>query len=208
MYDTFDMKTTGQTSPHRYTIVKAYLCPSYQGRVLIPSTDTSKADFQRGALTHYQGLNGALVNKGEVPVGGTSYGKLPNNGLLTHVAFRQLRDCRDGLSNTLAIGEFVQRDFNKGAYKTEPGNVRPWIMGDNSDDASYAVKVAQYAINAKVDRDSDGVLFNHLPFSSFHTGGANFALGDGSVRFLTDSINLAVYQGLATCNAQETGGVP
>ena len=33
-------------------------------------------------------------------------------------------------------------------------------------------------------------------FSSVHTGGANFALGDGSVRFITETINLQVYQQL------------
>jgi prepilin-type processing-associated H-X9-DG protein len=35
-------------------------------------------------------------------------------------------------------------------------------------------------------------------FRSMHPGGGNFALADGSVKFLKDSINFGVYQGLST----------
>jgi prepilin-type processing-associated H-X9-DG protein len=33
-------------------------------------------------------------------------------------------------------------------------------------------------------------------FGSFHSGGANFLFGDGSVRFLAENISTAVYQQL------------
>jgi len=44
---------------------------------------------------------------------------------------------------------------------------------------------------------------NDVLFGSFHSGGANFAYGDGSVHFLSDDINIDTYLGLASRNGEE-----
>jgi prepilin-type processing-associated H-X9-DG protein len=48
------------------------------------------------------------------------------------------------------------------------------------------------------------VPYNDVPFGSMHPGGMNACLGDGSVRFLRDSIDMAVYRALASRNEGET----
>src|SRR5262245_18106689 len=45
-----------------------------------------------------------------------------------------------------------------------------------------------------------------VPPSSFHTGGVNVLLGDGSVRFIRDGINLAVWRALGTRDKGEVVG--
>ena len=40
-------------------------------------------------------------------------------------------------------------------------------------------------------------------FASLHNGGANFLMVDGSVRFVQESINFRVYQGLSTIQGGE-----
>jgi prepilin-type processing-associated H-X9-DG protein len=42
------------------------------------------------------------------------------------------------------------------------------------------------------------MLFNDFYLGSEHPGGANFLLGDGSARFLNESISFTVYQDLGT----------
>lgn len=40
-------------------------------------------------------------------------------------------------------------------------------------------------------------------FHSLHTGGAQFSFGDGSIHFLSDSMDLAYYRNLSTCGGGE-----
>ncbi len=43
-------------------------------------------------------------------------------------------------------------------------------------------------------------------FSSLHTGGTQFVMGDGSCRFISESIDKGVYQALATIQGGEVIG--
>jgi prepilin-type N-terminal cleavage/methylation domain-containing protein/prepilin-type processing-associated H-X9-DG protein len=97
-------------------------------------------------------------------------------GLFYLNSWLKFRDITDGTSNTFAIGE------------------RTWFNG------------AAIWVGAARDRHAHGnwgtlgrTLFppnnpdpnRHYSFSSDHPGGANFALADGSVRFVSDTINSA-----------------
>ena len=52
------------------------------------------------------------------------------------------------------------------------------------------------------DRDSTG------NFSSYHTGGANFGLADGSVNFISESTDAVVLQSLSTTAGGEVASLP
>ena len=69
------------------------------------------------------------------------------------------------------------------------------------------IRTTRHPINADI-RDSAGCLtnptHNHVPFGSYHPGGANFVFADGHVQFLSESINFDIYQALSTYQDGET----
>jgi prepilin-type processing-associated H-X9-DG protein len=211
-----------ETEPQAYrdTVPPAYLCPSF---ALSPVVRGNAIAYMNGALTTYQGVGGALLAGGSPSptVGNTTYGQMPSNGLFVWAKARGANEVSDGLSNTLAFGEFVHHDFTSGSPYTEyPGNMRPWMNGSwasaepggaGDDIVSYAMKVIQYSVNAPVERNESGpnpAPYNHLPMGSWHPDGCNFTLADGSVYFIGKSINLSLYQALATCNGGESAQTP
>jgi prepilin-type N-terminal cleavage/methylation domain-containing protein/prepilin-type processing-associated H-X9-DG protein len=97
----------------------------------------------------------------------------------------------DGLSNTIAIGEAVAIEANKRNGK----DFSEWYYW------TYALSTTAIPINYRTDvRDCTIPLRSAqhqniaFGFKSRHPGGANFLIGDGSVRFLNQSISMNTYQ--------------
>ena len=197
-YDGVNLKGRTDVESERYKLLTLYLCPSYAGRPLIENN----ISYMNGAMTTYQGVGGVIRGQGERSTP-SQYGDMPHNGMFGWGFNRSAGQVTDGLSNTLAIGEFVHRDRLAGTYSGFPGNVRGWIMGANTSTGSYAFKVCEYPMNSALDRIAHGVPFNHLPMGSDHGSGANFLVADGSVRFMPEVMDWEVYKSLCTCNGGE-----
>ncbi|MGC4005445.1 MAG: DUF1559 domain-containing protein [Pirellulales bacterium] len=213
------------------TIISAYVCPEYPGEKT-PQNNTGNS-YQSGfAILTYQFVGGCYktgMNADQYDAS-TNYGNFPKNGLFglskqiskSTTAPKEVRETRgvklsrasDGLSKTYAYGEFAHSDTKttSSPYYGTPGNLRAWISTDNgaSDGGSYSdlgyygmKAVFTWNLNEAVDRGGS-VMFNHLPFGSFHTGGGHFGMGDGSVSFVADDISLTTYQAMATSNGGES----
>jgi prepilin-type processing-associated H-X9-DG protein len=107
----------------------------------------------------------------------------------------------DGTSNTLL---FAEMSWVSPTYGTR---YRSWLRGGDQGAAAVGAFVVgcrnvTNPINAILTANLI-VPFNDVPFGSMHSGGANFALGDGSVRFIRESIDLNTYRALASRDGRE-----
>ncbi|WP_406698964.1 DUF1559 domain-containing protein [Singulisphaera sp. Ch08] len=115
----------------------------------------------------------------------------------------------DGSSNTLLVGERDISERNWGAVygSTAYRDLGAWAQCGKgfgwTSGLTYAPLNYRFTDSVKLNPPTGAVkteMSNKRihAFGSQHPGGANFAFGDGSVRFLRDSINHAVFQSLST----------
>lgn len=98
----------------------------------------------------------------------------------------KFRDIRDGLSNTLMIGE---RDSRLG------GSIWHGHLSEANQPDARIVGVADHLPNDPVGHFED--------FRSYHPGGVNFLRADGSVRMYSQTMDHSVYQAMATVSGGE-----
>jgi prepilin-type N-terminal cleavage/methylation domain-containing protein len=102
----------------------------------------------------------------------------------------------------------VQCDGGKGNHHSHAG--REWMAGMPAQTVFNTLAPPNWQYPTCQDctgcgwMDSDGV----FPARSYHPGGVNHALADGSIRFISETINGADYQALGTRNGGEAVSVP
>jgi prepilin-type processing-associated H-X9-DG protein len=176
--------------------IPTYTCPAMRLPEVLPATGYSSYVACSGSVYVWAHNNESV------------YGK--HNGIFAPGQTVTFDSVTDGLSNTLAIGE---AGFQMTEYRDAEGRVlggtTTWAVGYAT--CSYASTYV--AMNTKLWVPQSDPTWRQrsgwTAFRSDHPGGANFALGDGSVRFVTDAINRgggAVYRALATRAAGDTVG--
>jgi prepilin-type N-terminal cleavage/methylation domain-containing protein/prepilin-type processing-associated H-X9-DG protein len=169
----------------RRTTIATFLCPSDPAGVRRPDGI---------AANNYA----ACHHDVEKPIGSRDRGVFFLNSRVRH------EDVTDGTSCTIFLGEKLRNAFDLGwASGTRaslrnagspingpdllygPGPILPW--NDNEDGESPPQAIQPASDNTQLVGG----------FASRHSGGANFAFGDGAVRFLKTSISRTVFRRLA-----------
>ncbi|MFZ9822938.1 MAG: DUF1559 domain-containing protein [Gemmataceae bacterium] len=143
-------------------------------------------------------------------------GDVQVDGLFNLNMPRKFTDVVDGTSNTIAVGESAHAQLwgmGPGYGNAAVGGPVGWtsasactIVGGvkcTVPNRSYGrdIRNTRFAINSKIALLADNE--NDTPFGSEHTGGANFIFTDGHIGFLPNSINMTVFQSLASVNGNE-----
>ena len=167
------------------------------------------------AVTHYKGNAGdgsfEFPNPPRAPAGFWTYNPLINCYIAANDCFGifwrytymrggvKLREVTDGTSNTILIGEASPEDGNSPAW---------------SSDGVWAVTGVELNWDWQTSGDCLGAGGVPSPgaarcwpqirgFRGYHPGGVAFAFVDGSVKFLSNSINHLTYRALSTKSSDD-----
>jgi prepilin-type N-terminal cleavage/methylation domain-containing protein len=186
---------------HGVARIDTYLCPSCGDIKSKFASEEYPAGSGNTAFTaHYAGILGPL---GTNPSTGAAYacvnlteafGGECQQGVLWQWS-ASMADLLDGTANTYLVGEM--------AWKGNP-YFRAWIRGKFQDSRGTLYLLSKniaFPLNSK-----DSTYWNRVAFGSMHPGGAQFVMGDGATRFVSDSIDFAVYQATASRDGGEPQG--
>src|SRR5262245_5001413 len=173
---------TGDPLTVSWRVVPTYICPSAP---IGPVDNISDAPTIHWALTMY------MVNAGT-----RSYRRAAqtNDGPFIHNQTRTFADITDGTSNTIFLGE---RNFTDPVFESTGDNLKFWgwyAFGAEGDVLLSAAERINWKMPGPATQADYDLRIN--VFGSHHTGGANFAMGDGSVRFIRDTTDLLTLQRL------------
>ncbi len=202
LYNTFDFKQVvdSQTLPNGQlltgTMIPTYRCPSDNNSNLLNGLAIHNYAASKGSTKHIDNGNCSCSSWASFNNFGLAPYDDPNNyaGPFSRMGVcTTMGDCRDGLSNTIYFGE-VRRDCS---VHIQQG----WARSNNGNGLISTVVPINYdscKSTSTVGCERPCNWNTELAFKSQHTGGAQFVLGDGSVHFITDTVDMWVYQYLGS----------
>jgi prepilin-type N-terminal cleavage/methylation domain-containing protein/prepilin-type processing-associated H-X9-DG protein len=143
----------------------------------------------------------------------------PGDGMFGWQCAFPIASVTDGTSNTFLFGE-VSRFVDEPASPFSIGNVTIEFADDYSNNVGHPTSGAFVIPRLNAPPDKTGAVFSQCfagvsyppdwishpaclnlgqyGFRSLHPGGGNFAMADGSVKFIKSSVNVSTYRALAT----------
>lgn len=170
-YDKFD-QSVGAYGPANLP-VRTHRVPTYT----CPSSPIQHPDNE--GISSYAGCTGGV----EQPI------DTKNGGLFYLNSATKLRDIKDGTSYTIAVGEIRE---NRALLN--------WTSGSRATLRNTGTQLNHGATTydwqrTKLDEEEKPSTFVG-GFGSFHTGGGQFAFADGSVKFVSQSIDPATFSSM------------
>ncbi|MFO1092704.1 MAG: DUF1559 domain-containing protein [Planctomycetaceae bacterium] len=177
------------------TPIPTYRCPTYSGSDFADDPLYKTAiGFDKYSVRNYAAMGGrtalSLSPNSGIPPEGIMFPR-SNVGMSAIV---------DGSSATILLVE------------TREPHVAAWI------DGSFAALCARWVDPASLTLEGNSVSINHTPYfpaifppvpaqtwgpSSQHAGGAHHLIADGAVKFLSENIDVKLYDALSTCAGDE-----
>jgi prepilin-type N-terminal cleavage/methylation domain-containing protein/prepilin-type processing-associated H-X9-DG protein len=182
----------------RVQIVPVYQCPSESASDTFTVVDAGGNPICDVARGNYVAMNGVL---------GVSSDAWDNNGAFLRNKRMRMADIKDGVSNTLFVGERCATMSNSTWTGAVTGGVVPAVRYPNPADQLANAELAPALVlshGSMFHLPNNPLVFDADATSSNHTLGVNFLFGDGSVRPIRNSIDGALYEALLTRAAMDS----
>jgi prepilin-type N-terminal cleavage/methylation domain-containing protein/prepilin-type processing-associated H-X9-DG protein len=207
-------------------VLPVYRCPSSAAPVNLvfkPGWDGQPDAIHQ--IASYIGIMGAVnPANGQTLAGTPAYvsnygGWWADNGMLIPNQATRVEDCTDGTSNTFIVGEQSGvLNSTPGTVSSNGGDIRsryftPWggctfnvplsRRPAGGDTWGLGLTTVAYRINLRTTSPPAGAnqTWNgNTILNSFHSGGVNMLLTDGSVRFVADSVDFLNFQAMCGRN--------
>lgn len=196
--------TSGKPLVVRATIVPLFWCPS-QPNVTAAS---QKGGFQPA---NYNGNMGTRIGNGNddcICTGVSNlqqmmsdpWGCMNGDGIFYVRSRTRFADVIDGLANTIFVSEVGDSGGDAIGHFSAGSDRKAMFSGGA--DSNPPTEMSEFLIAAETNDPINGGAEEAA--GSWHPGGAMFLMGDGSVQFLSENIDMRIYRGLSTRNGGET----
>ncbi|HUY92603.1 MAG TPA: DUF1559 domain-containing protein [Pirellulales bacterium] len=175
-----------QNAALRTTALPVFLCPSEVHGPQFTVANTSVTV----AYGNYVAINGN---------GGVSDFAGSNDGAFLRNRWFRMADIADGLSNTLFVGERCSHM----SFTTWTGGVTGGEVVSQLDPAGIETDAALVLSHAGPHVPNNPEVTDADATASFHPIGVNFLFGDGSVHVINNTIDVPIYDALATRHGGE-----
>jgi prepilin-type N-terminal cleavage/methylation domain-containing protein/prepilin-type processing-associated H-X9-DG protein len=200
--------TAGGASAFTATVLPILVCPSDY----LPKNPVVSSNGWYYGLTSYGGNGGSRAYD---PIYASVDGMFSTTGPASQPAQNQMpvtvEQVLDGLSNTFLFGERYHLDPNDAiamapqvasgvAFVSAIQETGWWAVSAQRRAAGEVILSGFAPINYRIPPGGSDHEGRVAAFGSGHTGGANFALADGSVRFVKENIDNSLLQSLCVRN--------
>jgi|LakMenEpi03Aug12_release.lakeMendotaPanAssembly.Ray.scaffolds.fasta_scaffold03380_8 prepilin-type N-terminal cleavage/methylation domain-containing protein/prepilin-type processing-associated H-X9-DG protein len=196
-------QNSGKPLVVRATILKVFWCPS--------QPDVTGASQKNGYQpANYNGNMGTRIGNGNddcICTGVSNlqqmmtnpWGCMNGDGIFYVQSKIRFADVTDGLANTIFVSEVPDSggdaigQFNAGADRR--------VVFSGGADSNPPTEMSEFLIASETNDPINGGAEEAA--GSWHPGGAQFLMGDGSVQFLSENMDMTTYRALSTRSGAE-----
>jgi len=183
----------------RETRLPILMCPSTPNQTRLDKTNTMNTTIF-AAISDYAPDTSISTSLNSLGLVDTLSHKFPL-GMIRVNSMVNFSECTDGLSNTLIVAEDAGRPIR---YRTRGKATAGQCSGGGWTDRDSEFVTDGYTLDGTTNPGPYAInVTNDNEIYSFHHGGANVLYGDGSVHFLSDTLDIRIVARLITVSANE-----